>query len=91
MSPEITVRRKIVNRIEDSDSDGGNAAKPQSANSDSDRKSESADQQEKIKYLTKLFPLKDIEVLTLLIFSLNKKLLLTIYNNYLNQVIEYLC
>ncbi|XP_033230612.1 SWI/SNF-related matrix-associated actin-dependent regulator of chromatin subfamily A containing DEAD/H box 1 homolog [Belonocnema kinseyi] len=63
MSPEIKVRRKIVNRIEDSDSDNGSSAKPQSANSDSDRNSESADQQEKIKYLTKLFPDKDTEEL----------------------------
>ncbi|XP_043481761.1 SWI/SNF-related matrix-associated actin-dependent regulator of chromatin subfamily A containing DEAD/H box 1 homolog [Leptopilina heterotoma] len=61
MSPEITVRRKAVNRIEDSDSDVGSSTKL--ANSDSDRSSESNDKQEKIKYLIKLFPKKDSEQL----------------------------
>lgn len=60
MSPEITVRRKAVNRIEDSDSDVGSPTKL--ANSDSDRSSESSDKQEKIKYLINLFPEKDSEV-----------------------------
>lgn len=60
MSPEITVRRKAVNRIEDSDSDVGSPTKL--ANSDSDRGSESNEKQEKIKYLLNLFPKKDSEV-----------------------------
>lgn len=57
MSPEITVRRKAVNRIEDSDSDVGSPVK-NANNSDSD----SNDKQEKIKYLRNRFPKKNAEV-----------------------------
>ena len=52
-APEV--RRKPVNRIVDSDdSDAENPAKEES--SDSEKNSEIKDKEEKLKYLTNLFP-----------------------------------
>lgn len=57
MSSDAQVRRKPVNRIEDSDSDIGSPAKP---NLDCNAKGN----EQKLKYLTALYPQKDILVST---------------------------
>ncbi|XP_029164330.1 SWI/SNF-related matrix-associated actin-dependent regulator of chromatin subfamily A containing DEAD/H box 1 homolog [Nylanderia fulva] len=52
VSPDIQVRRKPVNRIEDSDSDIGSPAKPSDCNAKG--------KENKIKYLTALYPQNDV-------------------------------
>ncbi|XP_024941771.1 SWI/SNF-related matrix-associated actin-dependent regulator of chromatin subfamily A containing DEAD/H box 1 homolog isoform X2 [Cephus cinctus] len=59
MPPEIAIRRKTVNRIEDSDSDAGSPVKSHASSSDSDKNSETKDKEQKLKYLTTLYPLID--------------------------------
>lgn len=64
VSPDIQVRRKPVNRIEDSDSDIGSPAKSTVQSLDSNAKGK----EHKLKYLTTLYPQNDVlriqEVLT---------------------------
>jgi len=55
VSPDIQVRRKSVNRIEDSDSDIGSPAKP---SLDCNAKGN----EQKLKYLTTLYPQNDVLV-----------------------------
>ncbi|EFN83220.1 SWI/SNF-related matrix-associated actin-dependent regulator of chromatin subfamily A containing DEAD/H box 1 homolog isoform X2 [Harpegnathos saltator] len=55
VSPDIQVRRKPVNRIEDSDSDIGSPAKPTISSSDTNAKGK----EHKLKYLTTLYPQND--------------------------------
>lgn len=55
VSPDVQVRRKPVNRIEDSDSDIGSPAKP---SSDCNSKGK----ENKLKYLTTLYPQNDVIV-----------------------------
>jgi hypothetical protein len=57
VSPDIQVRRKSVNRIEDSDSDIGSPAKP---SLDCNAKGN----EQKLKYLTTLYPQNDVLVST---------------------------
>ncbi|XP_003424919.1 SWI/SNF-related matrix-associated actin-dependent regulator of chromatin subfamily A containing DEAD/H box 1 homolog isoform X2 [Nasonia vitripennis] len=53
-APEV--RRKPVNRIVDSDSDGEHPAKDSASTSDSEQSSDIKEKEQKLKYLTKLFP-----------------------------------
>jgi len=57
VSPDIQVRRKSVNRIEDSDSDIGSPTKP---SLDCNAKGN----EQKLKYLTTLYPQNDVLVST---------------------------
>ncbi|XP_032675946.1 SWI/SNF-related matrix-associated actin-dependent regulator of chromatin subfamily A containing DEAD/H box 1 homolog isoform X1 [Odontomachus brunneus] len=52
VSSDVQIRRKSVNRIEDSDSDIGSPAKPTISNSDTNTKGK----EHKLKYLTTLYP-----------------------------------
>ncbi|KAK0178638.1 hypothetical protein PV327_007514 [Microctonus hyperodae] len=56
-SPDVQVRRKVVNRIEDSDSDAGTPVKSKESESDSD---DSRDKEKKQQYLINLYPEYDI-------------------------------
>lgn len=58
VSPDIQVRRKPVNRIEDSDSDIGSPAKSTVQSLDSNAKGK----EHKLKYLTTLYPQNDVLV-----------------------------
>lgn len=58
VSPDIQVRRKPVNRIEDSDSDIGSPTKPTISSSDTNAKGK----EHKLKYLTTLYPQNDVLV-----------------------------
>ncbi|XP_014471797.1 PREDICTED: SWI/SNF-related matrix-associated actin-dependent regulator of chromatin subfamily A containing DEAD/H box 1 homolog isoform X2 [Dinoponera quadriceps] len=56
VSPDVQVRRKPVNRIEDSDSDIGSPAKPTISSSDINTKGK----EHMLKYLTRLYPQNDV-------------------------------
>ncbi|XP_048508009.1 SWI/SNF-related matrix-associated actin-dependent regulator of chromatin subfamily A containing DEAD/H box 1 homolog [Athalia rosae] len=56
MGPENQMRRKSVNRIEDSDSDVGSPTKLQNPLSHDDNGSETKEREDKLKYLTTLYP-----------------------------------
>lgn len=58
VSSDVQVRRKPVNRIEDSDSDIGSPAKPTISSSDTNAKGK----ENKLKYLTTLYPQNDASV-----------------------------
>lgn len=66
MSSDVQVRRKVVNRIEDSDSDAGTPVKSRESESDSD---DSRDKEKKQQYLINLYPEYDIAVNNLIIFN----------------------
>lgn len=55
VSSDVQMRRKSINRIEDSDSDIGSPAKPTISSSDTNAKGK----EHKLKYLTTLYPHND--------------------------------
>lgn len=58
-SPDIQVRRKIVNRIEDSDSDIGSPGKPTKS---SFQNQDASAKEHTLKYLTAMYPQEDVLV-----------------------------
>ncbi|KAK2586766.1 hypothetical protein KPH14_011794 [Odynerus spinipes] len=59
VSSDIQLHRKPVNRIEDSDSDIGSPIKVNLANSELEKESEAKQKEQKLKYLTTLYPQND--------------------------------
>lgn len=89
MSSDVQVRRKPINRIEDSDSDIGSPAKPTIPSSDSNAKGN----EHKLKYLTTLYPQNDVLVsntfyLAFLSPSIDK--ICSIYDCFLSIYKKYL-
>ncbi|XP_008557186.1 SWI/SNF-related matrix-associated actin-dependent regulator of chromatin subfamily A containing DEAD/H box 1 homolog [Microplitis demolitor] len=73
-SPDIQVRRKAVNRIEDSDSDAGPPAKSydnKKSDSDSKDNEETSDKDEKLAYLINLHPDRDTDIIQEVLSSVN--------------------